>query len=78
MIISIKCGFNGNIYFILQWHAGFYAEPFFPTKRGFDSHFGFLSGEGDYFSHFDLMPGMIKYKVKYVLILSTHPSLLDP
>ena len=60
--------------FILQWHVGFYAEPYFPTKRGFDSNFGYLTAEGDYFTHF----GLTMLEVKYVFVRSHHLSLLGP
>lgn len=34
-----------------QWHLGFYAWQFTPTYRGFESHYGYLMGHGDYFDH---------------------------
>ncbi|WAR04166.1 ARSB-like protein [Mya arenaria] len=34
-----------------KWHLGFYAEEFTPLYRGFESHFGYLLGHGDYFDH---------------------------
>ena len=34
-----------------KWHIGYYEEPLIPTRRGFDSFFGYLNGGEDYFSH---------------------------
>jgi len=34
-----------------KWHIGYYKEQLIPTRRGFDSFFGFLNGEEDHYSH---------------------------
>lgn len=34
-----------------KWHLGFYKEAYTPTKRGFDSFYGYWQGHQDYFSH---------------------------
>jgi len=34
-----------------KWHIGHYKEHLVPTRRGFDSFFGFLNGYEDYYSH---------------------------
>lgn len=34
-----------------KWHLGFFEEAYTPTKRGFDSHFGYWSGRTDYYDH---------------------------
>ena len=34
-----------------KWHLGFYNERVIPTRRGFDSFYGFLTGGQNYFTH---------------------------
>ncbi|EDO32709.1 predicted protein [Nematostella vectensis] len=34
-----------------KWHLGFYKEDFVPTKRGFDSFYGYYCGAEDHFTH---------------------------
>lgn len=34
-----------------KWHLGFCRDGFLPTRRGFDTHYGFLCGYGDHFNH---------------------------
>lgn len=34
-----------------QWHLGFHKREFTPLYRGFESHYGYYLGCGDYYDH---------------------------
>ena len=35
-----------------RWHLGFCNDDYLPTKRGFDTFYGFYCGSEDYYYHF--------------------------
>lgn len=34
-----------------QWHLGFHKKEFTPMYRGFETHYGYYLGCGDYYDH---------------------------
>jgi len=62
-----------------QWHLGYYTDDYTPTRRGFDSHYGYYQGSEDYYDHTYAADGLIvtilrdipehfTYKVSYLQI----------
>jgi hypothetical protein len=47
----VPCVLNLMFNFILRWHLGFCNEAYLPTRRGFDTFYGFYTGSQDYFTH---------------------------
>jgi len=47
---ELKTG-NYATHIIGKWHLGFCDKKYWPTRRGFDHHYGFLVGDEDYYDH---------------------------
>ncbi|ROT79268.1 Arylsulfatase B [Penaeus vannamei] len=56
-----------------KWHLGFCSWRYTPTRRGFDTFYGYYTGAEDYFHHFRLQTGRkeMPNDVKYPSHLST-------
>ncbi|XP_005101283.1 arylsulfatase I [Aplysia californica] len=44
-----------------KWHLGFFKDSYLPENRGFDSHYGYYLGHGDFFDHYAGDGGHIGY-----------------
>ena len=42
---------NYSTHIIGKWHLGFCNKKYWPTRRGFDHHYGFLLGSQSYYDH---------------------------
>ncbi|XP_077515256.1 arylsulfatase B-like isoform X1 [Amblyomma americanum] len=40
-----------DVHMIGKWHLGFFRTEYTPLKRGFDSFFGYYTGQADYYDH---------------------------
>ena len=55
ILLRMQCKLhNGYGLFSLiffQWHLGFFKTDYTPTRRGFDTFFGYYCGKEDYWDH---------------------------
>ncbi|XP_077994252.1 arylsulfatase J-like [Glandiceps talaboti] len=55
-------GYNSHM--IGKWHLGYFAWPYTPTYRGFESHFGYYNGKEDYYDHMTLENQLMGYDLR--------------
>ncbi|KAK7077117.1 hypothetical protein SK128_010596 [Halocaridina rubra] len=67
-----KVGYTTHM--IGKWHLGFCDWAYTPTKRGFDTFYGFYTGSEDYYSH-ERPKG--RMKKKHLAVRNDHNSWLD-
>ncbi|GFN78880.1 arylsulfatase [Plakobranchus ocellatus] len=48
-----------------KWHLGMFKRDYLPENRGFETHFGYYMGHGDYFDHYAEDGGDIGYDLHY-------------
>ena len=42
---------NYSPHIVGKWHLGFCNKKYWPTRRGFAHHYGFMNGLEDYYTH---------------------------
>ncbi|XP_055357297.1 arylsulfatase J-like [Paramacrobiotus metropolitanus] len=68
-----KLGYS--TYGIGKWHLGHHKLDYYPVRRGFDSWFGFMGADIDYFNYTTGYPGLFNGEMGRDMVRNTEPVL---